>query len=49
MENIMKEVKSSFKNVFTRETEEEKEREDEFFRKIEYNHVTEEENNILTA
>ena len=45
----MEEVKSFFKNVFTRETEEEKERVDEFFRKIEYNQVTEEENNILTA
>ena len=49
MEDIMEEVKSFFKNVFTRETEEEKERVDEFFRKIEYNQVTEEENNILTV
>jgi hypothetical protein len=49
MEEIMEEVKSSFKNVLTRETEEEKERVDEFFRKIEYNQVTEEENNILTV
>ena len=45
----MEEVKSFFKNVFTRETEEEKEKVDEFFREIEYNQVTEEENDILTA
>jgi low affinity Fe/Cu permease len=49
MEDLMEEVRSFFKNVFTRETEEEKERVDEFFRKIEYNQVTEEENNILTV
>ena len=48
MADILEEVKSFYNNV-TRETEEEKERVDEFFRKIEYNQVTKEENDILTA
>ena len=49
MEDILEEMKSFYKNVFTRETEEEKERVDEFFQKIEYNQVTKKENDILTA
>ncbi|KAK2708764.1 hypothetical protein QYM36_014390 [Artemia franciscana] len=48
-EDILKRVKSYYKNVNTRETEEEKERVDEFFRKIEYNQVIKGKKVTLTA
>ncbi|KAK2706373.1 hypothetical protein QYM36_016420 [Artemia franciscana] len=49
MKDILEEVKSFYNYIFTRGTEEEKERVDELFWRIEYNHMTKKENDILTA